>query len=150
MELFKLIHILAVVIWVGGMFFSYMVLRPGAAEVLQPPERLRLWAKVFARFFNWVWLAVFLLLVSGFYMIHQLGGIAHVPRYIHLMLLFGMAMTLIFIYVFFVYYMHFNIQIVAQDWPKAGAVLATIRKLVGLNLAIGLLTIAIVILGRAI
>ncbi len=28
MALFKLLHILAVVIWIGGMFFAYMVLRP--------------------------------------------------------------------------------------------------------------------------
>ncbi|MGV8935022.1 MAG: hypothetical protein ACOH1I_10380 [Gallionellaceae bacterium] len=55
LSLMKMIHLLAVIVWVGGMFFAYVVLRPSAAEVLQPPERLRLWDKAFNLFFNWVW-----------------------------------------------------------------------------------------------
>ncbi len=148
MALFKLLHIFAVVIWIGGMFFAYMVLRPSAVEVLPPPERLRLWDKVFTRFFNWVWLAIFLLLVSGFYMIYLFGGIAHAPRHVHWMLLLGIAMVLIFTYVFFVCYVRLNLLVAAQDWPKAGVVLATIRKLVAVNLSLGLLTIAVAIVGR--
>ncbi len=148
MALLKLLHIFAVVIWIGGMFFAYMVLRPSAVEVLLPPERLRLWDKVFSRFFNWVWLAIFLLLVSGFYMIYLLGGIAHAPRHVHWMLLLGIAMVLIFMYVFFVCYVRLNLLVAAQDWPKAGEVLATIRKLVAVNLSLGLLTVAVAIIGR--
>lgn len=148
MALFKLLHIFAVVIWIGGMFFAYMVLRPSALEVLPPPERLRLWDKVFTRFFNWVWLAIFLLLVSGFYMIYLFGGIAHAPRHVHWMLLLGIAMVLIFMYVFFVCYVRFNLLVAAQDWLKAGEVLATIRKLIAVNLSLGLLTVAVAIIGR--
>ncbi|MEJ1958254.1 MAG: hypothetical protein WDM70_01360 [Nitrosomonadales bacterium] len=47
MAFFKLLHLLAVILWVGGMFFAYVVLRPSAVEILQSPERLRLWDKVF-------------------------------------------------------------------------------------------------------
>lgn len=147
MALFKLIHVLAAMIWVGGMLFAYMVLRPSAVEILLPPERLRLWNKVFSRFFNWVWLAVFLLLVSGFYMIYLLGGITQVARHIHLMLALGMAMMLIFIYVYFVCHVRLNILVMAEDWPKAGELLAAIRKLVAINLSIGLLTIAVAVIG---
>lgn len=148
MSLMKLIHLLAIIAWVGGMFFAYVVLRPSAAEVLQPPERLRLWDKVFSRFFNWVWLAVFLVLVSGFYLIYLFGGLANLPLYINLMLLLGIVMTLIYVYVFFKCYVQFNRLVVKQEWPAAGAVLGTIRKLVGLNLTIGLLTIAVAMIGR--
>ena len=148
MALFKLIHLLAVVVWVGGMFFAYLVLRPSAAEMLPPPERLRLWDKVFERFFNWVWLAVLLLMSSGFYMIYLFGGISQVPRYVHWMLLLGIVMLLIFAYVFFVCYVRFNLLVAAQDWPRAGAALVTIRKLVAMNLTIGLLTVVVVIVGR--
>lgn len=148
MAIFKLLHNFSVLIWVGGMFFAYMVLRQSAAEILQPPERLRLWNKVFGRFFYWVWLAVFVLLTSGFYMIYQFGGFALVPSYIHLMLLLGIVMMVIFAYVFFSCYVRFNLMVEAKDWPKAGGFLATIRKLVGLNLVIGLVTIAVVIFGR--
>lgn len=148
MSFMKLIHLLAIVVWVGGMFFAYVVLRPSAADVLQPPERLRLWDKVFSRFFNWVWLALFLVLVSGFYMIYLFGGFANLPLYINLMLLLGLAMTLIYVYVFFKCYVQFNRLVAKQGWPAAGAMLGTIRKLVGLNLTIGLVTIAVATFGR--
>ena len=148
MSFMKLIHLLAIVVWVGGMFFAYVVLRPSAAEVLQPPERLRLWDKVFSRFFNWVWLGIFLVLVSGFYMIYLFGGFASLPLYINLMLLLGLVMMLIYVYVFFKCYVQFNRLVAKQAWPAAGAMLGTIRKLVGLNLSIGMLTIAVAIIGR--
>ena len=144
----KLIHLLAIVVWVGGMFFAYVVLRPSAAEILQPPERLRLWDKVFSQFFNWVWLAVFLVLVSGFYMIYLVGGFANLALYINLMLVMGLVMTMIYVYVFFKCYVPFNRLVAKQEWPAAGAMLATIRKLVALNLTIGLLTVAVAIIGR--
>jgi len=38
------LHVLAAVVWVGGMFFAWMVLRPAAVSALQPPERLMLWS----------------------------------------------------------------------------------------------------------
>ena len=148
MSFMKFVHMLAIIVWVGGMFFAYVVLRPSAAEVLQPPERLRLWDKVFSRFFNWVWLAVFLVLVSGFYMIYLFGGFASLPLYINLMLLLGIVMTMIYVYVFFKCYVQFNRQVTKQVWPAAGATLGTIRKLVGLNLTIGLLTVVVAIMGR--
>lgn len=148
MALFKLIHLLSVVVWVGGMFFAYMVLRPSAVEILQPPERLKLWDKVFNRFFNWVWLASFLTLVSGLYMIYQFGGLPHVPHYIHVMLLLGIAMLLIFVYVFFGQYVYFNLAVSAQDWSKAGTILGKIRKLVAANLLTGVLIFFVVLMGR--
>jgi uncharacterized membrane protein len=150
MALFKLIHLLSVVVWVGGMFFAYMVLRPSAAETLQPPERLQLWDKVFSRFFNWVWLASFLTLVSGLYMVYLYGGVLHVPHYVYLMLLSGIAMLLIFVYVFFGQYVRFNLAVAAKDWPKAATILATIRKLVAANLLLGTLTFVVVEFGRTV
>ncbi len=148
LSLMKLIHLLAIVVWVGGMFFAYVVLRPSAAEILQPPERLRLWDKVFSLFFNWVWLAVFLVLVSGSFMIYLFGGFSNLSLYINLMLLMGITMTVIYAYVFFSCYVQFKNFVSKQEWPNAGAMLGTIRKLVGLNLAIGLLTVAVAIIGR--
>ncbi len=48
------LHTVAAVLWVGGIFLAYRVLRP-AAMALEPPQRLTLWADVFGRFFPWVW-----------------------------------------------------------------------------------------------
>jgi uncharacterized membrane protein len=148
MAFFKLIHLLAVVVWVGGMFFAYVVLRPSAAEILQPPERLQLWNKVFNLFFKWVWVAISLISVTGLLMILQLGGMQLVPKYVHEMLLLGTIMTAIFAYVFFVPYANFKFAVSSTDWPKAAAILATIRKLVATNLLLGVLTIIVVELTR--
>lgn len=148
MAVYKLIHVLAVALWVGGMFFAYMVLRPAAVEVLQPPERLQLWDRVFKRFFNWVWGLIYLFLVSGFYMVYQFGGLFHVPFYIHVMFGLGMAMVLVFVFLFFRLYVPFNLRVARQDWPAAGKILGNIRKLVALNLVLGILTFTVAILGR--
>lgn len=147
MTLFKLIHLISVIIWVGGMFFAYMVLRPAAVDVLQPPERLRLWDSVFRRFFNWVWGAVGLILVTGFYMIYQYGGMAHAPHFVHIMLLFGLAMAGIYGYVYFGCYVPFNLHVDKERWKEAGETLGRIRKLVGLNLSLGLITVSVAVIG---
>ncbi len=147
MTLFKLLHLLAVLIWVGGMFFAYMVLRPAAVDVLQPPERLRLWDNVFRRFFNWVWGAIGIILATGLYMIYLFGGMAHVPFYVHIMLLLGLVMTAVYCYVFFACYVPLSLHVSKERWKEAGEILGKIRKLVGLNLTLGLLTISVAVIG---
>lgn len=147
MTLFKLLHLLSVLVWVGGMFFAYMVLRPAAVDVLQPPERLRLWDNVFRRFFNWVWGAAGIILVTGLYMIYQYGGMAHVQRHIHVMLLLGLVMAGIYGYVFFACYVPLSLHVANERWKDAGEILGKIRKLVGVNLTLGLLTVCVAVLG---
>lgn len=143
----KMIHFLAALIWVGGMFFAYVVLRPAAVDVLEPPLRLKLWDNVFRRFFVWVWGAVAVLLGSGFYMIHMFGGFAHLPMHVHAMLATGLLMTAIYVYVFFACYKPLSALVSQQSWKEAGAMLGRIRQLIGINLAIGLLTVCFAVLG---
>jgi uncharacterized membrane protein len=147
MALFKLIHLLAALIWVGGMFFSYVVLRPAAVEVLEPPQRLPLWDAVFRRFFGWVWGATATLLVSGLYMVYLYGGIAHVARHIHIMLVTGLMMMVIYGYVFFACYVPFSVHVGKQRWKEAGELLGKIRKLIAVNLMLGVLTVCVAVIG---
>jgi uncharacterized membrane protein len=147
MALFKLIHILAVLIWVGGMFFAYVVLRPAAVEALEPPQRLSLWNVVFRRFFVWVWGAIAALLVSGLYLIYLFGGMAHVGVHVHIMLMLGLAMMVIYGYVFFACYVPFSLNVAKQRWKDAGELLGKIRKLIAVNLALGLLTVCVAVIG---
>lgn len=143
----KLFHLLAVLIWVGGMFFAYVVLRPAAVEILQPPERLRLWNNVFARFFVWVWLSIAVLLLSGFAMIETYGGMAHVGRYVHIMLTLGLGMMAIYGYVYFVRYPMLKKFVAAEQWKEAGATLGKIRELIAINLGLGLFTVVVAMTG---
>ena len=149
MVLFKLIHLLAALIWVGGMFFAYVALRPAAAEVLEPPQRLSLWDAVFRRFFSWVWGAVSILMVSGLYMVYLYGGLAHVARHIHIMLFSGLTMMVIYSYVYFACYVPFNLHVAKQRWKEAGEILGKIRKLIAINLSLGLLTVCVAVIGMA-
>jgi Predicted integral membrane protein len=41
------LHVLSATIWVGGMFFAYVILRPVAATQFEPAQRLTLWSQVF-------------------------------------------------------------------------------------------------------
>ncbi|MGB9129999.1 MAG: CopD family protein [Thiobacillus sp.] len=148
MTLSLFLHVLSVVVWVGGMFFAYMALRPVAAGVLEPPQRLTLWAGVFDKFFPWVWVSVVLILLTGLHMLMVFGG-ASAPLYALAMLVLGVAMMLIFAHVFFAPYKKLKRAVAAQDWKAGGAALGQIRMLIGINLSLGLLTIVVVFLGRA-
>ncbi|MEW6415472.1 MAG: CopD family protein [Pseudomonadota bacterium] len=147
MQIAYLLHVLGVVVWVGGMFFAYMALRPVAASVLEPPQRLTLWAGVFGRFFPWVWVSVAMILATGLYLLMLMGG-SGAPHYALAMLALGVVMMAIFAHVFFAPYGRLKRAVAAQDWKAGGAALGQIRQLVGLNLSLGLLTIAVVFLGR--
>ena len=147
MNLSLLLHVLGVVVWVGGMFFAYMALRPVAASVLEPPQRLTLWAGVFGKFFPWVWASVLLILATGLHMLMVFGG-ASAPLYALAMLLIGLAMMVIFGHVSFSPYKKLKAAVAAADWKAGGAALGQIRSLIGINLSLGLLTIAVVFIGR--
>lgn len=147
-NLMYLAHVLGVVVWVGGMFFAYMALRPVAASVLDAPQRLNLWAGVFARFFPWVWVSIALILLSGMHLWMVMGGM-QAAHYVLAMVGLGIVMMLIFGHVFFAAYKKLKRAVSAQDWPAGGAALAQIRRLVGVNLLIGLAIVAIVFIGRA-
>lgn len=141
----KFLHVLSVIIWVGGMFFAYMALRPVAAIKLEPPLRLTLWEGVFGKFFPWVWLCVVLILGSGLYMMAVMG---RPPLHVTVMFVIGFIMMLLFAHLFFAPYRRLKRAVAAQDWPAGGAALGQIRKMVGINLSLGLLTTAIALLGR--
>ncbi len=138
------IHILLAVIWVGGMFFAYVALRPVAASLLEPPLRLPLWVQTFALFFPWVWAAVVLLPVSGYWMIlGPFEGFANAGWHIHLMQLTGWAMIAIYLHVYFAPYRRLQRAVADRNWPEGAKQLGQIRRLVGINLILGIVTVAI-------
>ena len=143
-----MLHLLSAVVWVGGMFFAYLCLRPAAAQLLEPPQRLPLWNATLANFFRWVWGAVVLLLASGHGMIGLLGGMAAVGMHVHLMMLLGYLMAALYVYLFFVPFRALRQAVAAQAWPEGGARLNQIRQIVALNLSLGLLIVVIVSAGR--
>jgi uncharacterized membrane protein len=147
MDFARWLHVLGAVVWVGGMFFAYLALRPAAVKVLEPPHRLELWRETLARFFRWVWVAVAALLVTGLHMTAALGGM-RAPLHALSMLVIGMVMMAIFAHVYFSPYRRLARAVTQRDWKAGGAALGWIRRLVGLNLLLGLIVITVATVGR--
>ena len=138
------LHVFAVVVWIGGMFFAHQVLRPTAAKQLEPPVRLTLWCGVFGRFFPWVWSAVLLLPLTGFYLLFtSFGSMGQAPIYVHIMNGIGLVMIALFLFLYFVPYARLKAAVATQDWPSGAMHLASIRHIVGTNLALGLITVVV-------
>jgi uncharacterized membrane protein len=139
-----ILHEWSVIVWVGGMFFALIVLRP-ASGPLDRPARLALWRRVFGGFFPWVFAAIVLLLVSGFALF--LGGYAAGPH-VHAMMGIGILMMLIFLHLYFAPWKRFRVALDAGDNAAAAGQLNQIRILVTIYLILGLLTAAIGSSGR--
>ena len=130
------LHILGAVLWVGGMAFAILVLRPSLA-VLAPADRLALHRTVFRRFFLLIWHAMPVVLATGYAMVAVVyGGFAHVGWNVNVMHLFGLIMTAIFLVIFFGPY-------AALRRGSDAAPVERIRRLVLVNLVLGLLTVFI-------
>ncbi len=142
------IHVLSVVLWVGGMFFAHMILRPAAVTQLEPPLRLNLWRHVFNRFFPLVWVLIVLVPLTGIALVMPYGGFAGAPKYIHIMTTLGVVMILIFLHVFFAPFRRLKQRLDEGDVPGAAKHLAQIRFLVGLNTVIGFVTILVATTGK--
>jgi len=142
------LHIFGAVVWIGGMFAIYVCLRP-ALGTLEPPQRLRLMRSTFQKFFPWVWVAILLLLASGYWMVFStFGGFKGVGMYVHLMQGIGWVMVALFAWLFHGPWLALKRAVDAGDWPAAGANLNRIRQIIAVNLPLGLLVVMIGASGR--
>jgi uncharacterized membrane protein len=146
------LHVLAIVVWVGGMVFALFFLRPAVA-VLPPAQRLPLMQAVLGRFFSAVLGAAAVTLATGLWMIGrvakqvvQSGGSFAMPPSWTVMAALGVLMILIFGHIRFVLYKRLRLAVAAADWPRGGDQLAAIRRWVSANLALGVLVILLAIL----
>src|ERR1700742_4363019 len=136
----KALHLLCAVLWVGGMFFAYVVLRPSLAAI-EAPQRMLLHTQVFRKFFLVVWHAMPLILITGFAMLFGwVGGMANAPWQIHAMLGLGLLMAAVFLAIFFGPYRQFRRT---TDRNRMASGLNAIRKLIGVNLVLGLITVIV-------
>lgn len=148
----KLLHVLSIVVWVGGMVFAAFFLRPAAMQ-LPPPQRVQLMHAALQRFFAAVVVAVLVVFVTGGWMIGraaketvQAGLTFNMPLDWTLMAALGVLMMSIFAHIRFALYKRLDRAVAAQDWPAGAAALASIRTWVGVNLALGTLIIVFTLL----
>ena len=136
------LHLLGVIVWIGGMFFAHMALRPAAIEVLEPPQRLPLMKRTLDRFFPWVWVSIGLILASGYSILIGILG-ADAGVYVHVMHSIALIMVAIFCYIYFIPYKQMGQVLQDGNLPGAGAQLIIIRRMIGINLILGLVTTVI-------
>jgi uncharacterized membrane protein len=139
------VHVLCAVLWVGGMFFAYVVLRP-SLSVLEPIQRIALHTQIFRRFFLVVWHAMPLILITGFAALFgRYGGLASVGWNVHVMLLLGLIMSAIFLVIVFGPYARFRRT---TERNRAVAAIDSIRKLIAANLVLGIVTVVVALLSH--
>lgn len=148
----KLAHVLAIVVWIGGMVFAHFFMRPAALK-LEPPQRIRLMHGALQRFFAAVLVAIAVILGSGLWMIGrvakesvQAGLGFNMPLNWTIMATLGLIMMAIFMHIRFALFKRLSKAVAASDWAAGGAALASIRTWVGINLTIGVVIIVITLL----
>jgi len=151
--LLKLVHLSGVVVWIGGMFFTLFCLRP-AAMGLQPPVRVAFMQAVLGRFFLVVTVAGLATIGSGVWLVlrtrvsnAQAGAPFNMPMDWWVMAVLGFAMLAVFSRIGLMLYPRLKQAVALQNWPAGGAVLAQIRSWVAVNLGLGAIIIAVVVLG---
>jgi len=151
----KTVHVLSIIVWIGGMVFAHFFLRPAVAQ-LEPPVRLRLMHDVLGRFFQAVLVASLLTLVSGVWMLGraakqvvQSGGSFQMPLSWGLMALLGVGMVAIFLHIRVVLFKRLGRAVAGSDWAAGGMALAQIRTWVSVNLGLGILVVLVTLLRGA-
>ena len=147
----KTLHVLSIILWVGGMAFTLFFLRPAVA-LLEPPIRLRLMLDVLGRFFAAALTMVVIALVTGGWMMGDYASRAaaagtgvHMPWSWSLMAGLGLLMAAIFGHIRYVLFKRMQRAVAANAWAAGGAAMASIRVWVRANLAIGLLIVVVVV-----
>jgi uncharacterized membrane protein len=151
----KTVHLLALIVWIGGMVFVHFFLRPSLA-MLEPPTRLKLMHEVLGRFFQAVGVVSLLTLASGGWMLGrvakqvvQSGGSFQMPWQWTVMATGGLLMVLIFGHIRFVLFKRLARAVAAADWPAGGAALGQVRQWVLVNLALGTVILLVTLLRTA-
>jgi len=151
----KTLHLLSIILWVGGMAYTLFFLRP-AVTALEPALRVGLMYDVLRRFFAAVLWSIAVVLVSGFAMmalyldaaqVADAGARARMPLGWTVMATLGLLMAAIFGHIRYVLFRRLHRAVLDQKWITGGAALASIRTWVRINLALGLLII--LVLGAA-
>jgi len=145
----KTVHVLSIVLWIGGMAFAHFFLRPAVAQ-LEASVRLRLMHDVLGRFFQAVLVVSLLTLVSGVWMLGrvakqvvQSGGSFEMPLAWTIMAVLGVVMVAIFMHIRFALFKRLGQAVAASEWSAGAAAMVQIRRWVAFNLGTGILVLLV-------
>ena len=151
----KLLHLIAGIVWMGGMTFMLFALRPAAIAAMEAQPRAILMGEVWKRFFILVLASIVLLFATGTNMYTQTfratrlaTGDGGVPLGWNIMLVLGLAMMLIFGHIYFAGFKKYKRAVAAGDWPLATKAAGLIHTMTLINFSLGWLAIVAVRLVR--
>lgn len=140
----KLLHLIAGIVWLGGMTFMLFALRPAALATLDAQNRAQLMGQVWRRFFALVLAAIVLLFVTGTHLYTQTfkaarlaTGEGSVPLGWNVMLVLGVAMMLIFGHIYFAGFKKYKRAVAAAEWPLAAKAAGLIHTMTVINFSLG-------------
>ncbi len=149
----KAFHLLAVIVWIGGMAFMLFCLRP-AARVLDPPARVTLMHAAMKRFIAVAAIAIAVLFVCGAAMVgvawseaRRAGLAFNMPLDWYTMIAVFFVMLAVFIHIRSVLFRRLEAAVSAGRWADGADALGAIRWEVSLNLVLGTFVIFFVRLG---
>jgi uncharacterized membrane protein len=148
-EMLLFLHLSAAALWIGGMATMVVAVRPALPLIEAPPQRVRYIAAVFGRLFAAVAVAIAVLFASGLLIVVGSGGFARAPWSVHAMFAVALVMAGIFAAIRFGPYARLCRAVRGEQWAGAAAPLAAIRRLIGVNLVLGVLVFAVATMGRA-
>lgn len=139
-----ILHLLAINVWVGGTFFTVVILNR-ATDSLEPKDRHRLMRAILRRFFFWVWMAVLILLGSGVWMIYNVfGGLDTAPLYVVWMMGIAILMMSVFLLTFFGPWRQYQQAIAHEDMSSSQRHLGQIRLLSKINMGFGICVLLVI------
>jgi uncharacterized membrane protein len=140
MRLLLALHLCAAVLWVGGMAFAVLVLRPSLAP-LEPAQRLVVMEGVLTRFLPLVGAAIVVLVGSGIGLLTPYGGLRAAPAGVHAMIGIGVVMIVVYAYIVLALQPRLRANVRSGEWRLAGAAAERMRKLIVANLVLGVLAL---------
>jgi len=139
----RVLHVLGVVLWIGGVAMVTTVLLPATRRLKSPEERVQFFERIEAGFARQARWTVLITGLSGFYLVYVLdawnrfGQIAY--WWMHAMVLLWVIFTLM-LFVLEPLWLHRWFQRAAQRQPER--TFALLQRLHWLLLAVSLLTVA--------
>ena len=151
----KLLHLIAGIVWLGGMTFMLFALRPAALATLEAQSRAQLMGQVWRRFFALVLAAIVVLFATGTHLYTQTfraarlaTGEGSVPLGWNVMLVLGLSMMLIFGHIYFAGFKKYKRGVAAGEWPLAAKAAGLIHTMTVINFSLGWAAIVVVRLLR--
>jgi uncharacterized membrane protein len=148
-KLWIFLHLVGVVVWLGGMFFLLHCLRP-SLEAIEGPQRPKLMLAVQGKFFKMVTVSLVLIWGSGLAMLGTAisNGLKPWPVGWHVMITLAAVMTILFFYIRFSLFAQAQRAFAAAKPGELGPIMEKIRICVMTNMGLGFVVVAAAIFGR--